>query len=465
MRFQAWTERRLPQPLLVGGLVSAVVGGSVLMGLRLGNGLNVQAILPLGALLGILGLLFVTKYAQTLVLALPLTALFLPTLQLPTGTESPLPLSLLLTCVLSGLWLAAVSVRGGALSPSPLNLPILIFGAICVLSLGWGIVWRDPVLINAPKFIMTQSGALITILMSLAAPLIIGNFVTSERQLRFILGAFIVGGSLMTLTQLLGITQTVLNDRGLWSLWTATPLLGLLIVQPGIRWFWRLGLGGVLLLHLYLVMVVNADWLSGWFPSVTALAALVFIRSPKLFFSLLPFAGLLLVISMGFFETVAQDNINDGSLERLIIWQQNWRVVQDHWLVGTGPAGYAIYYMSYFPQEARSTHNNYLDVVAQFGFVGLGCWFWLAVTALQEGWRLSRQLPSGFRRTLAMTVTAGWLGGCVAMFFGDWLLPFAYNQGIAGYKYTVYTWIFLGMLIVLRRLADQDGQLQPMTNG
>ncbi len=370
MRYRTWTERRLPQPLLVGGLVSAVVGGSVLMGLRLGNGLTVQAVLPLGVILGILGLLFVTKYAQTLVLALPLTALFLPTLQIPTGTESPLPLSLLLTCVLSGLWIAAVCVRGGSLSPSPLNLPILVFCAICVLSLGWGIVWRDPVLIKAPKFIVTQSGALITILMSLVAPLIIGNFVTSERQLRFIFGAFIVGGSLMTLTQLLGITQTVLNDRGLWSLWTATPLFGLLIVQPGIRWFWRLVLGGVLLLHLYLVMVVNADWLSGWFPSVVALAALVFIRSPKLFFAMLPFAGLLLVISMGFFATVAQDNINDGSLERLIIWEQNWRVVQDHWLLGTGPAGYAIYYMSYFPQEARSTHNNYLDVVAQFGFVG-----------------------------------------------------------------------------------------------
>jgi hypothetical protein len=42
------------------------------------------------------------------------------------------------------------------------------------------------------------------------------------------------------------------------------------------------------------------------------------------------------------------------------------------------------------------------------------------------------------------------------MFFGDWILPFAYNQTITGYKYTVYSWIFVGVLISLRQLINRQ---------
>jgi hypothetical protein len=42
------------------------------------------------------------------------------------------------------------------------------------------------------------------------------------------------------------------------------------------------------------------------------------------------------------------------------------------------------------------------------------------------------------------------------MFLGDWILPFAYTQTIGGYKYTVYSWIFLGTLISVRQLLDRS---------
>ena len=46
------------------------------------------------------------------------------------------------------------------------------------------------------------------------------------------------------------------------------------------------------------------------------------------------------------------------------------------------------------------------------------------------------------------------------MFFGDWVLPFAYNQGVGGYKYTVYSWLFLGTLISIRQLLPPNNSLQ-----
>jgi len=461
MRFESFQERypRL-QPLLTVAVIVGVLLYSMLVGALVAGDKLSLGLLLIVAPIGLLALSFSIRFPRLLVLLFPLSALFMPKLEMPTGTASVLPLSLLIATGLCGLWFVAAVLRGTRLSPSPLNRPLLIFSAVCVFSLGWGIIWRDPILLSMPKFIITQSGSLVSILMSMGAALMIGNYVTSDRQLKYIFGSFILAGTLMTITQFFKIGQTYLNDRGLWGLWTAAPLFALLIMQPRVAWYWRVALFALLALNLYQTMIVNSLWLSGWLPSIVAIVALFFLRSPKLFFSLLPFGVLALAISYGFFQMVAQNNVDEGGLERLIIWQQNWLIVKDHWLFGVGPAGYAIYYMSYFPQEARSTHNNYLDIIAQFGVVGLGVWFWLSWVAAWEGWTLTRRFQPGFRRTLAATATAGWVAGLAAMLFGDWLLPFAYNQGIAGYKYTVYTWIFLGTLITLRRLMERDEAAQ-----
>jgi hypothetical protein len=53
---------------------------------------------------------------------------------------------------------------------------------------------------------------------------------------------------------------------------------------------------------------------------------------------------------------------------------------------------------------------------------------------------------------MAIIATAGWIGAQASMFLGDWVLPFAYNQGVGGYKYTVYSWLFLGTLISVRQI-------------
>jgi len=235
-------------------------------------------------------------------------------------------------------------------------------------------------------------------------------------------------------------------------MWTVIPAYGLLIAQPKLRWYWRVLLLIIIAVTLYQTAVVNADWISGWAPTIVALFAATFLRSKKAFLVLLVIGAITVYSGQGFFTQVADDNINDGSLERLSLWEQNWRVVRAHWLLGTGPAGYALYYMTYYRDDARSTHNNYMDILAQFGFSGTVAWLWLALTGIYEGWRLTRRAPPGFLRALAIIATAGWVGAQASMFFGDWVLPFAYNQGVGGYKYTVYTWLFLGTLISIRHL-------------
>jgi hypothetical protein len=46
-----------------------------------------------------------------------------------------------------------------------------------------------------------------------------------------------------------------------------------------------------------------------------------------------------------------------------------------------------------------------------------------------------------------------------AMFLGDWVIPFAYNQTIAGYNYTGYNWLFIGLALALGYMAKEKQQL------
>lgn len=449
--------RRVPSWLLIGGMLLLLLGYSAAIGLAAGTDrmLYAAALIALPVLLA--ALFIAGHYFRTLVLLLPFTALTLPILELGTGTASRLPLSLLLTMGLVAIWVAGMYLRGWQLVPSPLNLPSILFGIVCVISLFWGIIWRDPILIKWDDFIVTQVGALMTILASLAAGILIGNFVNQRGQLVYIFVVFIVCGTLMTIFQMLEIPQILLNDRGLWGLWYIAPLYGVAVVQPKVRWYWRALLLALMAIHLQHVLIANALWVSGWLPTVIGVLAITFLHSRRLFFILL----LVAVVASGpklieYVQEVTQDNVEEGGLERLELWAQNWRVVSDHWLFGTGPAGYAIYYMTFFREDARSTHNNYLDILAQFGFTGLGLWFWIAVASVWEGWRLIKRAEPGLLRTTVIVATGGWIAAMASMMLGDWVLPFAYNQGIGGFKYTVYSWIFFGLLISVRQILTAE---------
>jgi hypothetical protein len=44
--------------------------------------------------------------------------------------------------------------------------------------------------------------------------------------------------------------------------------------------------------------------------------------------------------------------------------------------------------------------------------------------------------------------------GCIGMMaLGDWLIPFAYTQTIAGFNHSVYCWLFMGLAFALERIS------------
>jgi O-antigen ligase len=141
---------------------------------------------------------------------------------------------------------------------------------------------------------------------------------------------------------------------------------------------------------------------------------------------------------------------------RLAAWEMNWRVTREHLLFGTGPAGYAVYYMSYFPDQAMATHSNYIDILSQTGIVGFALFAWFFILLAWKGHKLYIRLKGrgDFADALAKAAFAGAIACIVIMGFGDWVVPFTYTQTIAGFDYAAYNWLFMGAIVALDRLTQ-----------
>ena len=136
---------------------------------------------------------------------------------------------------------------------------------------------------------------------------------------------------------------------------------------------------------------------------------------------------------------------------RIAAWATSWKVTQKHLLFGTGPAGYAAYYMTYYPFRGMATHNNFLDILAQTGIVGFVFFIWFFGTLIRQSIVVLRRVRGrrDFTESIANAVFAGTLVCIIMMGFGDWMIPFAYTQSISGFDYIVYSWLFMGIIVVL----------------
>ncbi|MDW8214643.1 MAG: O-antigen ligase family protein [Roseiflexaceae bacterium] len=445
--------------LLVAGILLGVIGLSLAAGYVIGADRKYVALAIFGPLIALPVLWLINRRFDYAVLILPIAALSIP-FYISTGTESRVPAALLVTLLLCGIWMASMAIHNTwRLAPSPINRPMLLFCVACAISLIWGIAWRDPVLrMNLFRnFTIVQIATLATHIASIGAALLIGNFVRNERHLKYLLGCFLFFGSVMTIFQILKVNHGgILADRGLWGLWTVIPAYTLLIARSGLSWRWRMLLLALVVANLYQAMLVNLQWKSGWIPTIVAIFVATLIRSWRWFIVLSIVTAVLVYTQQDFFNQMIEAEVNEGADGRISMWEINLRVVGEHWLFGTGPGGYAPYYMTYYPQDARSTHNNYLDIIAQYGVVGFIIWVWFAVVSTREGIQLYRKALPGFLKTMALIVVSGWIGAQASMLLGDWILPFPYNQTITGYRYTVYTWIFVGTLISLRHIIERQ---------
>ena len=133
-----------------------------------------------------------------------------------------------------------------------------------------------------------------------------------------------------------------------------------------------------------------------------------------------------------------------------------WQIVLHNPWIGFGPANYYHYTVLYpiLGSYVRfSSHNNYLDLIAQTGVVGLLAFAWFVAEVTQLALRLRHRVPHGFGRAYVIGALGGLTGSLVSGFLADWLIPFVYNIGLRGFRSSLLFWVFLGGLCALQRLV------------
>jgi O-antigen ligase len=200
-------------------------------------------------------------------------------------------------------------------------------------------------------------------------------------------------------------------------------------------------------------------------PSLIAMAVIIFAWRPRLgvLFGVIGGGAALFFIQDIIGQVVVQDNFYSVST-RLAAWGVLADLVYVNPLLGLGPANYYWYtplysILGYYVQF--NSHNQYIDIIAQTGLLGMACFLIWAVAVAKVGWRLRSRVAAGFEQAYVYGALGGLAGMLFAGMLGDWLLPFVYNVGIRGFSTSMMGWFFLGGLVALDQIYRQEAASTP----
>ena len=421
--------------------------------------------LVLVALLVLMGGRLILAYPPFGLVLLVIASFAVP-LEISTGTLTRINAAVVMVALLLAAWvLKAISVRGGVgLISSRTLTPLLAFLVVSLLSAGFGqLPWYAPIA-GAP--IRAQLGGLGLIFLSAGTFLIASHQIRNPVWLRAItwvfigFGAFIVAGRVVP--DLGTFVDEAIQSRATGSLfwtWLVALAFGQLATNAELNTRWRAGLAALVVATLVVSLGGNPGWTSGWLPPLVSILVITLLAWPRTLFVLVPIAGVGALLR---FQDISDFILIGGNryslLTRLEAWQILGEVAAVNPLLGLGPANY-FWYTPLFPILGWSvnynSHNNFVDIFAQTGLIGLLLLLWFLFEIGRVGWRLTSEAPSGFSKAFAYSALGGLAGTIVAAMLGDWFLPFVYNVGFSGFRASMFGWLFLGGLIALEQMSKR----------
>jgi hypothetical protein len=165
---------------------------------------------------------------------------------------------------------------------------------------------------------------------------------------------------------------------------------------------------------------------------------------------------------------------------RLVLIGRVLEVSMRNPVTGLGPAAYRLYAatkplkygLAFWANPVFSSHNNYVDLFAHSGILGLALFSWFVGEVARTGLRLRARFRRGFAAGYVNGMLAAGAGALILMLFADWILPFVYNIGFSGFQASVLIWLFMGALLALEHMVDPRvmsdagiGQRQAEHNG
>jgi hypothetical protein len=455
-------------------LAPIVIPAGLLLGLAYlaYDGIGMRPLMLLAVAGGALVLLKRPDYGPVL---LVVSAVAIP-MAFGTGSEVALNTATLLVPALGVLWLAHGLLRRRlAWTASPADRPWLLFLAAGLLSLGIGRATWDPAVPVKSSFIIVQLAQWAIFAFAALAYWLPGMLLRGTRDLQRMTWALLwVGGGLAIMRLIPGVAALV--GRFTTIVYIRAPFLvlitalagGQLLFNPNLstprRLYLLVLLGAMIYVSTFQGRLSISDWAGVW----VVLAVLVWERFPRLRW--LALTALLVLLAVGILfpslYAFAGGDLRwtESGASRVLLIGRVVEVTTSNPLTGLGPAAYRAYAaleplpyrtaLWFHPQI--SSHNNYVDVYAQFGLLGLGLFSWLAAMLWRHTTVVARAQNGGFQKGYARGMLAAWIGSLVIMALADWMFPFVYNIGYEGFQASILVWLFPGGLTVLQRSAGEE---------
>ncbi|HEX5164079.1 MAG TPA: hypothetical protein VFV93_01685 [Thermomicrobiales bacterium] len=433
-----------------------------------------QTLLPMMAVCGLcLSVLIVIRPAIGLIAVIACAAVVRVTIGTGAGTDSVIVASLASAFALVAGWTVhrMLHRRSLILLPRFVAIPGALFIVFTIFSLMWGRITLDPRVNFYPAFLRVQLAAAALSIVSVGIVFVGADLLRHRSTRGALIGFYIAAGFLALPLRsfslgAIGEQLSFINTRGLFGLWFVAICSAFGVAGGSRPLVVRLALIGGAVGWVMMAFFREGSWVSGWLPAVIAMVITTLLARPKIGVPLLIAAliGVTAYYSVVYDSLVTQQE-KEGSLGgefgRIELWQRNLEVIGPRVWLGTGPAGYALYYVTLVPNEAMSTHSNYIDVLAQNGAPGLLSLLGLLGGIGIMGVQTLRRVADDDDRALSCAVLGGLPAVMVAIWFGDWLIPFVYNQTIAGFDHSVYSWLMFATLAGLyaqyRTTSEQSG--------
>lgn len=381
-------------------------------------------------------------------------------LSIDTGTATPLHFTVLVLPMLAAVWLCRCAwMRDWRWARARANLPVIAFALTAALSFALANAPGRGTAPAAPLF--AQLGGLAVFVLSATVFLMAADQIRDDRGLRLVGGALIAAGAFYALRRVFPLLRAETaglfqpgSEGSVFPTWVAALASAQAMFNRNLSIELRIALATVVLVGAYNAVTENPGWAGGWLPPLVAVGVTLCAGAPRLAAGITVGAVAVAAIPAAHvIERVLREE-HYSVLTRLAAWRALAEITAARPLLGLGPANYyhatpmhpILGWDTHF-----SSHNTYVDLVAQTGLVGFACFVWLVWTIARLGWRLRARISDGFGYAYVVGCLGGLAGTLAAGMLGDWLLPFVYNVGLAGLRSSLIAWLCLGALVGLNR--------------
>jgi O-antigen ligase len=445
---------------VIGILLLAAVTGYMLPKFN-----TAMSVLLLAGIIGLGVTLYLAEKPELSLVFLLLGAFFVP-LEISATASVSVNVVIFIVMLIAGLWLVrGLRQRHLPIIHSRTMVPMIVFLVVAFISWMYGNANWDFRFPRPSNLVLVQAGQYAIFLLSFVAYFMMAQQTT--KVLRWITFGFLGIGVTVIIARYGGILgrpfQLLLTNAGgsgVFYVWFTALAASQALFNRRLSSRWRAALLGAALIVPILGFLFSASWTSSWLPPVVVLVILIWFRS-RLTAGVLIGLLLLFVISglvFRFFDWEFERELSVGG--RFTLWESVWNLAKTQPILGLGLTTYRQYH-TFIPlltehgtwyQPNVNSHNLYLDIFAQMGVVGLAVFMWLIAEIGAQAWRLKKRFADDFNSAYVAGAIAGLIGTLLASGIVEWMLPFVYNVGLRGFRFSVFIWIFLGGLVILDQL-------------